>query len=192
MNGQIFLKRKNMTEEEFKEIMGIFAHHNANRMLQTYLLERDGSAIWMAFLEYRKLGITIPESIMLKIEEYAKSILSSKNSHDLADKLEINKKGRRGTRESRIKEAATNTDALRRISRLLTSTKLSPSNIDKEISKLFGFSIKHARDLRRSIEDTPSKRGRPAKTKTSAPDESRSTPKLDRASDWTPPRKHKK
>nr|WP_254225739.1 hypothetical protein [Burkholderia gladioli] len=181
-----------MTEKEFKEIMEIFAHHTVNRMLQTYLLERDGSAIWLAFLECRKLGITIPESIMLKIEEYAKVILSSKNSHDLADKLELNKKGRSGTRESRIKEAAINTDALQLISRLRKSTNLSPSSIDKKISEQFSFSTKHARDLRRSIEDSPSKRGRPAKTKSSAINKRPSPPKFASLSDWTPSPKTKK
>ena len=80
--------------------------YNAGRHLALHAREPNGSHVWRAYLEYRRHGIAVPESILSILDGWASRAIGAKTDSEVATAFEMGTVGRQG--------AARRADAARR------------------------------------------------------------------------------
>lgn len=75
------------------------ARHNANRHLALYRKTGNGLLIWQAYREFRQQGLTVPEEILRKLDQYAARLLDGEVDLLTALDLKFNRKGGAGPRK---------------------------------------------------------------------------------------------
>lgn len=122
------------------------AQVNAKRHLALYDKERNGLLIWKAYMEYRRCGVPVPESLLKRFDQFAEKLLSTSGPQEIAAALEMTGKGGGPQGASALKGKENSRDIVEKFhiereenSRRSPERKRTIKAIAEEVGKAFGI-----------------------------------------------------